>query len=496
MSQDQTSSILASLLLAQAGLQVSEQHATRMSLQPQFAIQKHSREYLSPYATSNVESTVPLLASSQQHEPPRCAPNPVFAEKVNEVIARAKANGGQEVMRGSLEWEAAREAVLADMQLPVNTDSFAFTNHIDDNLHMEARTGGRRGRGPRRRGSPIAVGTIKLEANAATLSGTPQSGKVGGRSRGGRGGRPRGSKGSRGARGSMRNGKRKRSGDEDEDGDGNEDTDSSENFTPLPTQSRSGRKIFQANSNPPIIKIDDDFVVDASPSSKTQRSLSGSGKKSKGNYRRPPGANALCKNCGRGHSPLRNVIVFCDGCNTPWHQYCHDPPIKGEVVQIEETEWFCADCAILREEKQWLNGTVAGDGMSLTEVCKPWPIPVNGTNNQFRNENTSRHFPKNILSLSFYTPAPFTPLFLSLRPRLHRILSPQSLQTNQHTSLRPLILLEWHWRSQKNITTMKTFSHIRNPVTGSRFGRSARIWHYYLTTTLSHLATRGLRILI
>ncbi|MCJ1377087.1 hypothetical protein MMC17_000177 [Xylographa soralifera] len=367
MSQDQTSSLLASLLLAQAGLQVSEQYTTPLSQQPQFPRQQHSREYLSPYATPNVDSPAPLLASPQQPGPVRDMSNPAFAEKVNEIIARAKANGGKEVMRGSLEWEAAREAVLADMQLPANTDSFSFANNDSDDLYMEARTGGRRGRGPRRRGSPIAMGTIKLEATAGGLDETPPSNRGRARGRGGRGGRPRGSRGARGARGSMRGGKRKRSVDEDEEGNGNDDSDSSETFTPLPTQSRSGRKIFQANSSTPIIKIDDDVVVDTSPSSHPQTGLTGSGKKRKSSYRRPPGANALCKNCSRGHSPSSNVIVFCDGCNTPWHQYCHDPPIKGEIVQIEEKEWFCADCMVSREEKQRLEGTVAGDGMSFAE---------------------------------------------------------------------------------------------------------------------------------
>ena len=370
MSQDQTSSLLASLLLAQAGLQVSGQHTAPLSQQPQFPRQEHSREYLSPYATSNVQSAVAGLSSSQQPEASRDMSNPAFAEKVNEIIARARANGGKEVVRGSLEWETAREAVLAEMQSPADTDSLGFAHNNGDVLNMEARTGGRRGRGPRRRGSPIAVGTIKLEATAESLVETPQSNRSRASGKGGRGGRPRGSRGARGARGSLRGGKRKRSRDEDEEGNGNDDTDSSETFTPLPTQSRSGRKIFQANSSTPIIKIDDDLVVDASPSSHNQTGLSGSAKKRKSNYRRPPGANALCKNCSRGHSPSSNVIVFCDGCNTPWHQFCHAPPIKGEIVQIEEKEWFCADCMVSQKEKQRLDGTVAGDGMSFAEVCQ------------------------------------------------------------------------------------------------------------------------------
>ncbi|KAL3427772.1 phd finger domain-containing protein [Phlyctema vagabunda] len=54
---------------------------------------------------------------------------------------------------------------------------------------------------------------------------------------------------------------------------------------------------------------------------------------------------ALCKRCGRGHSPQNNLIVFCDGCNLPWHQMCHDPAISAEAVQDETADWFCADCS-------------------------------------------------------------------------------------------------------------------------------------------------------
>ncbi|MCJ1282576.1 hypothetical protein MMC26_001901 [Xylographa opegraphella] len=367
MSQDQTSSLLASLLLAQAGLQVTEPHIAPLSQQPRFPIQKPSQEYLSPYAVSNVQAASSLLASSQQPDFSRDMSNPAFAERVNETIARAKANGGREVMRGSLEWEAAREAVLADMRLPATTDSFGSANNNSDDLHMEARTGGRRGRGPRRRGSPMAVGTVKVGAITGGSDETPQINRGRGKSKGGRGGKLRSNRRARGGKGSMRSGKRKRSGDEDEGGHGNDNTDSSETFTPLPTQSRSGRKIFQANSGTSTIKFDNGLVVNAPLSSHPQTGLSGSAKKRKGNHRRPPGANALCKNCSRGHSPSSNVIVFCDGCNTPWHQYCHDPPIKGEIVQIEEKEWFCADCAGSREEQYRLDGTVSGNGMSFAE---------------------------------------------------------------------------------------------------------------------------------
>ncbi|CAD6501035.1 BgTH12-06735 [Blumeria graminis f. sp. triticale] len=54
---------------------------------------------------------------------------------------------------------------------------------------------------------------------------------------------------------------------------------------------------------------------------------------------------ALCKRCGRGHGPINNLIVFCDGCNLPWHQKCHEPIISETAVQDEGTAWFCAGCS-------------------------------------------------------------------------------------------------------------------------------------------------------
>lgn len=44
-------------------------------------------------------------------------------------------------------------------------------------------------------------------------------------------------------------------------------------------------------------------------------------------------------------------MVFCDGCNTPWHQWCHDPHINREVIEIAEKEWFCSSCKHKHEEE-------------------------------------------------------------------------------------------------------------------------------------------------
>lgn len=288
-----------------------------------------------------------------------------LSAEVNEILARVRANDGRDVDRNSPQWEAAREAVLAEMN--TNQDMNLSTSTATSRGTIQA--GGRKARGGRRGGSPVARGTIRV--HTITNLGEESTPNVRARAprRGNRGGRP---KGSRAARGSMRGGKRKRPSEDDEEGDEKDDTDASETFTPLPPQSRSGRKIFQAATNIPIIKIDDQDPA-LSPLLATPVSTGAMKGQRKGRYRRPPGAAAVCKNCGRGHSPASNVIVFCDGCNKPWHQYCHDPLISGDMAQIEEKEWFCADCTVLRGEKEQLEGKISGEGMSLVEVCIGYP---------------------------------------------------------------------------------------------------------------------------
>lgn len=89
--------------------------------------------------------------------------------------------------------------------------------------------------------------------------------------------------------------------------------------------------------------------------------------------------NALCKRCGRGHSPASNMIVFCDGCNLGWHQNCHDPAVSAEAVKDESAAWFCADCTLKRENKRGAKKAtppeppklVSWQGRSNAEVCSP-----------------------------------------------------------------------------------------------------------------------------
>ncbi|KAL8769837.1 MAG: hypothetical protein Q9209_004275 [Squamulea sp. 1 TL-2023] len=52
----------------------------------------------------------------------------------------------------------------------------------------------------------------------------------------------------------------------------------------------------------------------------------------------------VCKLCENPDSRVGNQIVFCDNCNTPWHQACHQPRIPEHVIEVEEAEWICANC--------------------------------------------------------------------------------------------------------------------------------------------------------
>ncbi|KAL1856513.1 hypothetical protein Daus18300_010670 [Diaporthe australafricana] len=61
---------------------------------------------------------------------------------------------------------------------------------------------------------------------------------------------------------------------------------------------------------------------------------------------------ALCKKCTRMHSPATNQMVFCDGCNDPWHQRCHDPWIEDEIIKDQSLKWFCVICQAKRERLQ------------------------------------------------------------------------------------------------------------------------------------------------
>lgn len=233
--------------------------------------------------------------------------------------------------------------------------------------------GGRRAAGSPRTNSASSRKKIKLETlenvGVGSIGNPPTEGhgSTRGRGRGSarRGGRPRGS---RAGASSSRGTKRKRTEDEDKN-----DSDGSEVITPLPTQSRSGRRITHVTNFSPIV-ID----LEAKPTPSSSKAVeTGQGTTGPNTGITDPkgkrtaikqGEASVCKNCGRGYSPASNMIVFCDGCNGPWHQFCHDPPISPEAIRIEESEWYCADCEVLREERAHLEGKVSAEGMSVVEV--------------------------------------------------------------------------------------------------------------------------------
>lgn len=75
----------------------------------------------------------------------------------------------------------------------------------------------------------------------------------------------------------------------------------------------------------------------------------------------------VCKVCKRGSSPKNNQIVFCDECNTPYHQLCHVPPIDRLVIDVPDAQWYCNDCQLKRRERPLETG-LSGENLSLDVV--------------------------------------------------------------------------------------------------------------------------------
>jgi len=68
-----------------------------------------------------------------------------------------------------------------------------------------------------------------------------------------------------------------------------------------------------------------------------------------------PGDN--CEVCGRGDNALS--MLLCDGCDTGYHTFCLDPPLKS----IPKYDWFCAQCLVGTNEF----GFEDGDEYSLAQ---------------------------------------------------------------------------------------------------------------------------------
>lgn len=59
----------------------------------------------------------------------------------------------------------------------------------------------------------------------------------------------------------------------------------------------------------------------------------------------PDAVDANCLICHRSPDTLDNQIVFCDGCDAPYHQKCHSPEIDNSFIESPESMWFCRSCA-------------------------------------------------------------------------------------------------------------------------------------------------------
>jgi hypothetical protein len=194
----------------------------------------------------------------------------------------------------------------------------------------------------RNQGERASVGSgSSANAGKSTPRGTPKP-----RGKANNGTPATGGRGRGGAKGSARGKKRKRAKDESEEeesssesdqiSDLGDDSDSGDEASipedNFPKVTQSGRAIVRPTHFVPTVS---DTPPKKRAARKSQKSVE----------------NALCKRCGRGHSPANNQMTFCDGCQLGWHQMCHDPVIKDEYVKDIDTPWFCADCTEKRAPK-------------------------------------------------------------------------------------------------------------------------------------------------
>ncbi|KAF2473216.1 uncharacterized protein BDR25DRAFT_282551 [Lindgomyces ingoldianus] len=276
---------------------------------------------------SSLSSTTPAppgwssqsAAFASQNGPP--AGFPQLSASTAEILKRLQANAGQSSTATST---AAFEAKKAEvMKSYVTSDNLPTPPPIPGT--------GRRGRGGGRVGTPSGLKT-EIGGVMPVAGSTPTSGRGSGRGRG------------RG-RGGGRGGKRKRAESYDSDDD---DSDISTSYTPLPTKTKSGRNVNKPTAFVPTLP-------EPSPGVKRRKSTKTI-------------LTAQCKICHRGTDPGNNRIVFCDVCNTAYHQYCHDPPIDNEVVNVLEKEWLCGPCERAKQSViEGMEGLAAGDGLSIEE---------------------------------------------------------------------------------------------------------------------------------
>lgn len=279
-----------------------------------------------PTIADGVENLVPAQSSNVDIEASsRTLPQSQLSTKTEEILRKVTLNVAAAARAGTPGWEAAREQVMRGV---VTSDQMETPNQ-EKFISKQGDKGGKR----------ASFADAEGKVDAVLLSATPgSSGRKSTR------GRPRGR-----GRGGGRGGKRKR---EDRD-DG--DSDSSEEVTsPVISMTKSGRSVQKPAS----------FVPPPQPSPATTN-------KRKRTYRRNPDS-AVCKICLRGTSPASNLIVFCDGCNTPYHRYCHHPPIDQIVIDEVDKEWYCKNCErerVVPVPEAEISHFVSVIGATTEQVC-------------------------------------------------------------------------------------------------------------------------------
>ncbi|KAK8169427.1 hypothetical protein IWX90DRAFT_177183 [Phyllosticta citrichinensis] len=229
-----------------------------------------------------------------------------FSASTEEILRRVSANAAAHA--GTPGYEAAREQVLKNY---VTSASITSSQSVPTSRGP--------GRPPKTVGKSASVraesATRVMEGSATPASAaSTASAKVK-------------SNGRRKDRGAAKGAKRKRA----ESSESEDDSDISLSYTPLPTKTKSGRNVTKPTQFTPVLP-----PPPTGPRKKRTRR---------------PRETSVCKVCQRGHSPSSNMIVFCDGCNSGYHQYCHQPPIEKEVIKVAEKEWFCGKCADSRTKK-------------------------------------------------------------------------------------------------------------------------------------------------
>jgi hypothetical protein len=86
--------------------------------------------------------------------------------------------------------------------------------------------------------------------------------------------------------------------------------------------------------------------------------------------RRPVDETHFCNICTRSAGPGHDKLVFCDNCDTPYHQNCHQPSISDETVASND-KWFCSTCKPSTMAEP-LNQRLNGHGMSVGQVALPF----------------------------------------------------------------------------------------------------------------------------